>query len=319
MAHFDNKIEPLVSVVVITYNSAKTVIETLESIRSQTYRNLELIISDDCSTDDTIVIVNEWLKGNDTQFVYSELLTTDKNTGVSGNLNRGVLRSHGEWIKSIAGDDLLVPEAIDEYVKFVKNHADKVKMCISDVELFSTDGLIPGALKRDYSHFFEMANESYEEQRIRVMSQLVFVGPSYYYSRELFDEVGGFSEEYGCAEEWPFVYKVICGGNRIYAIDKKLIKYRFSQKSLSHNKNNKGVRNIALDLSSCKFFFDYPFHDLLRSHHYLIAWDRYLFFRTCQVYYESKEALWAFGLMKLSSLLSPYAYLNRLKIIKKMI
>ena len=52
---------PLVSVVVITYNSAKFVIETLESVKSQTYKNIELIISDDCSTDDTVERCRLWL------------------------------------------------------------------------------------------------------------------------------------------------------------------------------------------------------------------------------------------------------------------
>ena len=57
----EKKIEadfPLVSIVVATYNSAKTVIETLESIKAQTYDNIELIVSDDCSQDNTIDVVS---------------------------------------------------------------------------------------------------------------------------------------------------------------------------------------------------------------------------------------------------------------------
>ena len=51
----------LVSVVVITYNSEKYILETLESIKTQSYKNLELIISDDCSKDDTVMICRDWL------------------------------------------------------------------------------------------------------------------------------------------------------------------------------------------------------------------------------------------------------------------
>lgn len=53
---------PLVSVIVITYNSSKYVLETLNSVAAQTYDNIELIISDDCSVDNTVEICRNWLK-----------------------------------------------------------------------------------------------------------------------------------------------------------------------------------------------------------------------------------------------------------------
>lgn len=69
---------PLVSVSVITYNSAKTVIETLDSIKAQTYQNIELIVSDDCSTDNTVEICRDWLTKNEKRFVRMELITVEK-------------------------------------------------------------------------------------------------------------------------------------------------------------------------------------------------------------------------------------------------
>jgi alpha-1,3-rhamnosyltransferase len=52
----------LVSIVIITYNSAKYVLETLESVKAQTYEKIELVISDDCSTDDTVEVCRDGLK-----------------------------------------------------------------------------------------------------------------------------------------------------------------------------------------------------------------------------------------------------------------
>ena len=71
--------QPLVSVTVITYNSSKTVLETLDSIKAQTYQNLELIVSDDCSTDDTVELCRNWIEQNKERFVRTELLTVEKN------------------------------------------------------------------------------------------------------------------------------------------------------------------------------------------------------------------------------------------------
>src|SRR5690606_22852216 len=95
---------PLVSIIVITYNSSKYVLETLESARAQTYQNIELIISDDGSKDATVQICRDWLKENSDRFVHSQLLTVEHNTGIPANCNRGVKASKGEWIKLIAGD-----------------------------------------------------------------------------------------------------------------------------------------------------------------------------------------------------------------------
>ncbi|GAB1452027.1 hypothetical protein MASR2M47_20830 [Draconibacterium sp.] len=104
---------PLVSIVVITYNSSKFILDTLESAKEQTYQNLELIITDDCSTDNTIEICQNWIEKNSYRFVNTELITVEKNTGTAPNANRGLKVSKGEWIKFIAGDDFLLTNCID--------------------------------------------------------------------------------------------------------------------------------------------------------------------------------------------------------------
>ena len=97
---------PLVSISVITYNSSKYVIETLDSAKAQTYQNIELIISDDCSTDNTVEICKNWINDNKERFVRTELITVKKNTGISPNCNRANNAANGEWIKEIAGDEI---------------------------------------------------------------------------------------------------------------------------------------------------------------------------------------------------------------------
>lgn len=306
MAQIDNKREPLVSVVVITYNSAKTVIETLDSIKAQTYRNLELIISDDYSKDNTIDLVSKWLDDNKPRFVDANLVTTDKNTGVAGNINRGVYKSHGEWIKSIAGDDLLIPSAIETYINFVINHSDLVRMCVCDVECFSTEGKVKPSTNDAYKFFFEKECETYEMQKKRVMTQLVFVGPTFFYSRELFNEIGGYPERYGCAEEWPFVYKIIRCGNRIFAINKKLVRYRIQyESSLCHSSSDHGMANKRHFMGMYQHYFDHPFKDLIREGHLLTAWHHALSYWATRLQYHVKSEKWQNLLYFIMMVLSP--------------
>ena len=306
---------PVVSVVVATYNSAGTVLETLESIKAQTYNNIELIVSDDCSQDNTIEVVNQWIIENNSRFVHAELVTTEKNTGVSGNFRRGIAHSKGEWIKSIAGDDLLIPTAIEEYICFVSNNTENVRMCVCDVECFASNGDIDEIdknVKERYSLFFEKAKESYPQQRKRVINEMVFVGPTYFYSRDLYNKVGGFKEEYDCAEEWPFVYEVLTKGYRIYALNKKLVRYRIHRETISHSPETHGLPNKRFFNGFYRLYFEKRFIDLIRIGHPLTAWHYALYFSSVKCSYYIKNDKIQVFVKRFIMMFSPLTYIHKI-------
>lgn len=303
---------PLVSVIVITYNSAKTVLETLESIKDQTYPNIELIVSDDCSSDETVDVVRSWTESNSARFVRTDVVTTDRNTGVSGNINRGVARSGGEWLKPIAGDDLLVPHAIEEYIRFVTHHPERVRMCVCETACFSTKGDVPKWVVTIHETKFKQANRPYAEQRKNVLVSLDFVGPTYFIRRDLYDEVGGFTEEYGCAEEWPFVYKILRGGNQIFAIEKKLIRYRVHGHSLSNSDEGCLGINWIYFKDKYRFFFDKAFPDLLKEGRILEAWHNALIYWGRRLQYSIKKPFPRKAIMYLLLGFSPLAWKRRI-------
>ena len=127
----------LVSVVVITYNSEDYILECLESVKAQTYAGIELIISDDCSQDNTLKICKEWVDENKIRFVNIEIIEVKKNTGTTENINRACRLANGVWIKPIAGDDLLLPKCIEYNLKFSYGK----KIIFSQVEMFNEDGI----------------------------------------------------------------------------------------------------------------------------------------------------------------------------------
>ena len=101
------KYAPLISVGVIAYNSAEYILDLLESVKAQTYQNIELIVADDKSSDDTVKKCNEWISQNKERFVRTEVIVPEQNTGTAGNYNRALFASNGEWMKFIDGDDIM--------------------------------------------------------------------------------------------------------------------------------------------------------------------------------------------------------------------
>ena len=126
---------PLVSIIVITYNSSY-VLETLESIKNQSYKNIELIISDDCSTDSSVSLCQRWLEKNESHFIHALLVTNPCNQGIPANCNRGIRAAQGEWIKLIAGDDLLMPNCISDYINTISPEID---ILVGRIQCFTTD------------------------------------------------------------------------------------------------------------------------------------------------------------------------------------
>ena len=130
--------QQLVSIIVATYNSSRFVIETLESAKAQTWQNIELVVSDDCSADNTVELCRNWIAQNKDRFVNTQLITVPANTGVSANCNRMIQSSVAEWIKMIAGDDILLPNCIEDNMQFVHLNPE-ASIVFSKVLLYKND------------------------------------------------------------------------------------------------------------------------------------------------------------------------------------
>jgi glycosyltransferase involved in cell wall biosynthesis len=105
-------INPLISVCLPVYNGEKYLKEALASLSKQTYKNIELIVSDDDSKDHSLLIINEFSKNvNFPVYVYSHLPN-----GIGGNWNNCIEKANGEYIKFLFQDDVLAPSCIEEMV-----------------------------------------------------------------------------------------------------------------------------------------------------------------------------------------------------------
>jgi len=98
---------PLVSIIIPTLNNVHTIINTIQSIVDQSYKNIELIIIDGGSDDGTIEIINEFLLKLPTDEVQTSLLINEKDEGIYDAMNKGIDQSNGEWLLFLGGDDRL--------------------------------------------------------------------------------------------------------------------------------------------------------------------------------------------------------------------
>ena len=104
----------LVSIIMPSYNTARFIEATLESVLAQTYKNWELIIVDDCSTDNTDEIVNPYLTDSRIKYIKNE-----KNSGAAVSRNRALREAAGRWIAFLDSDDLWAPEKLEKQLAFM--------------------------------------------------------------------------------------------------------------------------------------------------------------------------------------------------------
>lgn len=234
--NMDMQEHPLVSVPVITYNSAKTVVETLDSIYNQTYSNIELIISDDCSTDDTISICRGWVAQHKERFVRTEIITVEKNTGVSANMNRAINACLGEWIKGIAGDDIFVQNAIVEYVNYVSNHKD-IYWCFAQATCFGIDERQVAISQKNHDIDFYNWDKNHLLDYMYLSGGCPMFSPTVFINRNKLFESGIKADiRVRNAEDRVMWIRMLEYGFKMGFVDMPLVKYRISENSLSQRK-----------------------------------------------------------------------------------
>ena len=107
----------LVSIVMPSYNTAEFIADSVLSVLSQTYTEWELIIVDDCSTDDTDHVVEPYLKDKRIRYLKNE-----KNSGAAESRNRALREAQGRWIAFLDSDDLWMPEKLARQIRFMEDN-----------------------------------------------------------------------------------------------------------------------------------------------------------------------------------------------------
>ncbi len=226
---------PLVSVILVTYNSAQYVTDTLNSIKAQTWKNIELIITDDASRDNTVQVCADWLVKNNDCFPSTKLFTVAQNTGIPSNCNRGLQSAKGEWIKIIGGDDILMENAIVDNLMYAKQFPD-ASFIISDVQEIDESGVLNSKnITNDALIFF--SNLPSVKRQLKDYSRWpAFLNtPTFFYQRSVLEKINYFDEEFKIYEDIITLIRVLENNIKLHYMRIPTVAYRIHQKGVSRN------------------------------------------------------------------------------------
>jgi glycosyltransferase involved in cell wall biosynthesis len=293
----------LVSIIVITYNSAKYVVETLESAKSQTYKNIELIITDDASQDDTVEICKNWLDGNKERFIRTELVTIKNNTCISANCNRGVCHSNGEWVKLIAGDDILLPNCISINIDYIKENnealivASYMKHFFLEKEKYIIKEFSKAYIKK-LKKFFDKSNSGNDQFNILVAGNHISFTPTLFIKNSFLNKMNLFNEEY-FIEDQPFLFEITKNNYKIEFIEKYTVLYRISNPESVSSGITQGNERFNRDIKKIYFQHVKQNANLITRYEWNLLFLRYSLKKRIK-----KPLLFKF-LNRLSKLISP--------------
>lgn len=176
--------QPLVSVIVPCWNSQDTLLETLESVAAQTYRNIEIVIVDDGSSDGSAAVAADFCAQEP-----RARLVRQENRGLGGARNRGIAESFGTWIAPIDADDVWHPRKIEKQMSTVRAAAEEPGLAYCLYRDIDGQGRVIGS---GPSWVFNGA----------ALTRLAYEGAMHtIVSRKAVDAVGGFDERLQAAED----------------------------------------------------------------------------------------------------------------------
>ena len=133
---------PKISVCIPTYNYGRFISASIESVLAQTFQDFELIIVDNCSTDDTEKIVSHYFSS----CLKIKYVCNTENIGMTANWNRCLALSSGEYVKILCADDLLRPDCLQKSVEILDVNRNVELMATA--RLLVDENLLPGRTLR---------------------------------------------------------------------------------------------------------------------------------------------------------------------------
>jgi len=235
--------EPLVSVILPTFNRAEILKKSINSVLSQTYKNFELIIIDDSSTDETERTILEYQK-KDSRI---KIIRNEKNIGFVKSLNKAIKQSQGKYIARLDDDDFWSSsQKLEKQIGFLENNPDYV--------LISAGIIYINKYGEEVKRYLPPENDKDIRKLMLITSPLVHIASVF--TKKSWETVHGYDEEFYFSQDWDLWAKLGSVG-KMYNIQEYLT---YSLASNQNRSNKKMSYHLWLNLKiRMKYRKNYPY------------------------------------------------------------
>jgi len=268
MNQLDDNKQPLVTFALFAYNQERFIREAVEGALLQTYSPLEIILSDDCSTDLTFEIIQEMVDGYKGSHKI-RLNRNDCNYGIANHTNKVISMAAGELIVMAAGDDISLPERTKVIVKswLLYNKPTALQSSHSRINEYG-EVLVEDVLRLE-TNIYEEASYANLLIKAKNKEKLKFFGAASAYSKYCFNELGPIPD-YVVAEDGTLAFRALFL-NGILHIKDVLVKYRIHENNITQQyiylKNVSVIQHEKVSCETKKIFYSVHssrLHDLKR-------------------------------------------------------
>ena len=228
----------MISVVVPVYNAGDYILITIETVTAQTYTDWELILVDDCSPDDSVALIEEYLDENSFFAGKIRLIKLEKNAGAAGARNRGIDEAKGRYIAFLDADDIWYQDKLEKQLQFMKKH--EAGFVYSAYEFGDEEAIPNGKMVR----VPKTMNYKQALTRTIIFTSTVLIDTEKI-SKELIHMPKIGSED---TATW---WNILKEGHTAYGLDQPLVIYRRPATSLSSNKKTavKRIWNLYMEVA----------------------------------------------------------------------
>jgi len=224
---------PLVSVVAVCYNHSAFVSKTLESIINQSYENIQLIIIDDCSEDDSVQQIESWI---DKRNIECQFIANKENLGVCKSLNIALDYVKGEFFQGISCDDTMMPGKLTRQVDLLSRRAE-VTMVYGAAQIIDENDQVIES-KKVLDNEAKPGLQDNPNLMKKMMSSSKIIAPTILLRMKDLPASPVYDESLLFEDLYLFL-KLLDQGKRFYFLDEVLVNYRFLETSLYRSKELK--------------------------------------------------------------------------------